>query len=219
MTTTRPVPWAAVMDAIGAARFVEIREALERNHVEAANRDAFLLHGMVGNLLRDLMPGDAPAETVNAYGALLHMLYLCWTRDWPVAHVTVEALRAALARATPETRNPAPRTPVYLQLPERLVWAEPVRGAAHEPVDGVFLVVTNERASALAVLGFRAEREGFTTAEASLALPLALPGPRPDGSAPFASLLPGGERAGLLSIASELELVALALLALEAPPG
>jgi hypothetical protein len=206
------------MDAIGEQRFVEIREALESERTLVSSRDAFLLQGVVGNMLRDLMPEDAPAEAVNAYGSLLHMFYLCWSHGWPVAPVTAGALKDAVAARTPETRNPAPRTPVYIQLPERLVWAEPVRGAAHEPVDGVFLVATAERASALAVLGLREEREGYTTAEASFALPLPLPAPRLDGSAPFASLLPGGERAGLLSIASELELVALALLALAAPP-
>ena len=215
---SRPLPWTALMDALGERRFEEIRESLERNRTAATDRDAFVLDGTVGNLLRDVMPEDAPAETVNAYAALLHMLYLCWSHGWPVASVTAEALRPALARATPETRNPAPRTVLYIQLPERLVWAEPVRGAAHEPVDGVFLVVNAERVRALAVLGLREERDGYTAAEASLALPLPLPAPRPDGSAPFSSLLPGGERAGLLSVASELELVTLALLAQGAPP-
>ena len=215
---SRPLPWTALMDALGERRFEEIRESLERNRTTATDRDAFVLDGTVGNLLRDVMPEDAPAETVNAYATLLHMLYLCWSHGWPVASVTAEALRPALARATPETRNPAPRTALYIQLPERLVWAEPVRGAAHEPVDGVFLAVTEGRAGALAVLGLREERDGYTTAEASFALPLPLPTPRPDGSAPFASLLPGGERAGLLSVASELELVTLALLAQGAPP-
>lgn len=206
------------MDAIGAARFEEMRTALERDHVDAANRDAFLLHGSVGGMLREMMAPDAAPEAVNAYGALLHMLYLCWSHAWPVVTVDGERLRAMLARA-PRDPHSAIRAPVYIQLPERIVWAEPMRGAAHEPVDGVFVAVAGERVTALAVLGFREEREGFTTAEASGTLPAPLPGPRPDGSAPFASLLPAGERAGLVSVADEPELIALALLALEASQG
>lgn len=200
------------MDAIGVERFEDVRGALERDRVEVRSRDAFLLHGAVGALLRDLVPPDAPAEAVNAYGTLLHMLYLCWSLGWPLATVSADTLRARVAPGSP-TPDPGPRTPIYIQLPERLVWAEPLRGAPHEPVDGVFLVATDDRATALAVLGFREERQGYTTAEASFRLPLPPPGPRPDGSAPFASQLPGGERAGLLSLGSELELVALALLA------
>ena len=182
-------------------------------------REVWALLRMLREIRADALVVDTPRDVrLAAYATLLHMLYLCWSHGWPVASVTAEALRPALARATPETRNPAPRTVLYIQLPERLVWAEPVRGAAHEPVDGVFLAVTEGRAGALAVLGLREERDGYTTAEASFALPLPLPAPRPEGSAPFASLLPGGERAGLLSVASELELVALALLAQGAPP-
>lgn len=213
---SRPLPWTALVEALGERRFEEIRDSLARNRTAPTDRDAFVLDGTVGNLLRDVMPEDAPAATVTAYAALLHMVFLLWSHGWPVVTVGAEELRDLIAH--PRTPSSERRTPVYLQLPERLVWAEPIRGAAHEPVDGVFLVATLERATALAVLGLREERDGYTTAEASFALPLPLPAPRPDGGAPFASLLPGGERAGLLSIASELELVALALLALAGPP-
>jgi hypothetical protein len=68
-------------------------------------------------------------------------------------------------------------------------------------------------ATVLAVLGFRADREGFTTIEADAPLPLAPPAPRPDGAAPFSSALPAGDRAGLRSLVTPQELLALALLA------
>lgn len=216
---SRALPWTAVMEVIGEQRFEEIRAVLGREQVDAADRDAFLLQGVVGGMLRELMAPDAPPEAVNAYGALLHMLYLCWSHGWPVAQVAADALRAATAAPAPATPDPGSRTPIYIQLPERMVWAEPVRGAPHEPVDGAFLSVAGGCATALAVLGFREEREGFTTAEAAVTLPAPLPPPRSDGSPPFASLLPAGERAGLLSVADEPELVALVLLALETSPG
>jgi len=216
------VPWAAILEALGEQRFAEVRESLERNRVDAFSRDAFLLDGTAGNLLRDVMPEDAPAGTVNAYGTLVHMLYLLWSHGWPVVTVTTEALLAAIAAVAtapiPGSLGVA-RPPIYVQFPEKLVWAEPVRGAAHEPVDGAFLLAHEGRVTALAVLGFRAEREGFTTAEAAAALPLRELVPRADGSAPFASQLPAGERAGLLSLADEIELVALVLLAAGARGG
>ncbi len=105
-----------------------------------------------------------------------------------------------------------------MQLPPNLVWAEPVPGAPHEPMDGMFVAADEGWVRAVAVLGFRTEREGFTTAETRAALPLAAPAPRDDGSAPFSSRLPAGERAGLISVADETELAQLSLLALGAAP-
>jgi hypothetical protein len=209
---SRALPWTDIVAVLGEARLVELREAMERNRVDALDRDAFLLDGTAGNLLRDLMPEDAPAETVNAYGTLLHMLYLAWSRGWPVAAVQRDALHAAITSAT---LDPLPSTlsPMYVQFPENLVWAQPVPGAPHEPVDGAFLLLHEDRATVLAVLGFRAGREGFTTAEAAAALPLPPLLPRRDGTAPFASRLPAGDRAGLVSLADEAELVSLVLLA------
>lgn len=215
---SRALPWTALMEALGEQRFVEIRESLERNRVNPLERDAFVLDGTVGNLLRDVMAEDAPAETVNAYAALLHMLYLAWSEGWPVIAVDAAALRSAVASPRRPTTEDRRRLFSYVQLPENLVWAEPVPGAPHEPVDGGFLVQRDELVTALAVLGFRPEREGFTTAEAAVRVPVTPP-PRPDGSAPFASRLPGGERAGLVSVADETELVALLLLAAGSAPG
>ena len=99
---------------------------------------------------------------------------------------------------------------------ERLVWAEPERGAPHEPVDGLFAVAASTSVRVLAVLGFRAEREGFTTIECGLDIPALAPGLRPDGTPAFTSLIPGGLRAKLFSVADPHESAALALLALAA---
>jgi hypothetical protein len=197
---------------------VQVRASLRARGTDDLDRDAFLLDPAAVNLLRDLVPQEAPVESVVAYAALLHMIYVCWARDWPIVSVGAEALRATLTR----TSHPEPRTPplvCYVQLPEQLVWAQPDPGQAHEPADGVFLVAAHGRLRALAVLGLRSGRDGFTTMESELALPLGAPGPRPDGSVPFSSLLPAGERARLLSIADSHELAALALLALAAGGG
>ena len=213
----RPLPWTELLSAIGEARFAEVRASLGAHGTDDLDRDAFLLDAAAVNLLRDLVPEDAPVEAVTAYAAVLHMVYACWARDWPVAGVSAEALRAALAGAS----LLAPRTPVtacYVQLPERLVWAAPSPGQPHEPMDGVFLVA-GERLSAVAVLGLRSGRDGFTTMESSLALPASAPGTREDGSPAFASPLPGGDRAQLIGVVNAHELCALALLALAAAGG
>ena len=220
---SRPLPWTELMSAIGEERFAEIREALARAGTDDLDGDAFVLNGTVANLLRDLMPDDAPADAITAYGALLHMLHVCWARDWPLVSVTADDLRNRLTTHDARlTSFDAPGTiPVvcYVQLPERLAWAESVAGEPHEPLDGIFLIATPERAGALAVLGFRAARDGFTTMEGAIVLPAPPPPPRANDAPAFASTLPGGDLARLISVVDAHELCALALLAVEVASG
>lgn len=215
--TARLLPWTELLAAIGEARFEEVRASLQTRGTDDLDRDAFLLDPAAVNLLRDLVPEEAPAEAVTAYAALLHMMHACWARDWPLASVGPELLRVALTR----TSHLTPRTPptvCYVQLPERLVWAEASPGEPHEPMDGIFLVA-GARLQTVAVLGLRSGRDGFTTMEGDLALPAAAPGAREDGTPPFASRLPGGDLARLLGVANPHELGALALLALATAEG
>jgi hypothetical protein len=215
--TGRFVPWAGLLDALGESRFAEVRAALDAAHADPADRDAFLLAAAVGPVLRDLVPPDAPAEAVTSYGALLHALYLHWAHGGPVRPIDRERLRPLLA-APPAAPTPEPGA-CYLQLPERLVWAAPAPGAPHEPLDGCFLLTAAGRARVVAVLGARPEREGFTTIEAEAPLPPPPLTARDDGTAPFAPVLPAGERMGFVSLTSEAELVWLALLAPLAAAG
>ena len=217
MTAPRPYPWAALVDALGDARFEEIRASLAGRGVDPVDRDAFVLDPGVGRVLRDLVPDDAPAEAVTSYAGLLHALYLHWAAGRPVRAPDRERLRARLAG--PPAPPPPPDGTVYLQLPERLVWAEPAPGAAHEPLDGVFVTASPRAVRVLAVLGFRPGRAGFTTVEAASPRPVPTVPARAGGTAPFATVLPAGERMGFLSVTSEAELVALALLALAETAG
>ena len=180
------------------------------------------MNGAVGQLLRETMPDEAPADTVTAYGALIHMIYLAWAAGWPVVTVGADALRTALAQPLPLSHSPTLPRVSYLQLPPSVVWAEPVAGEPHEPLDGAFVLAETGRVHVLGVLGFRAGRDGFTTMEGAIRLPAPPPGPREGGSAPFASVLPAGDRAKLVSVVDEHELAALALLAMavgEVVPG
>ena len=216
MSATRPLPWTDLIEAVGAKRFEDIREAVTAGRVDATNRDAFILVGPAGALLKEMMPDEAPAQAVTEYGALLHLLYLHWDAGHPLRRLDRAALESALADPGPLSRPPAAPGVTYVQLPERAVWAEANPGEPHEPLDGCFVHLSASAVTVLAILGFRPERGGFTIVEASAPLPASAPGPRPDGSAPFASVLPAGDRMGLRSVVSPDELVALALLSVAA---
>ena len=218
---SRALPWTELLEAIGEERFTQIRDALTAAKVDAFDRDAFLMNGAAGQLLRDLMPEDAPAETVTAYGALIHMIHLAWAAGWPVTVVGEAAVRSVIAAPLPLSQAPALPRLSYVQLPPNLVWAEPAPNEAHEPMDGAFVLAREDRVHVLGVLGFRAGRPGFTTMEGAIRLPAPPPAGRSDGRLAFASTLPAGEKAGLVSVVDEHELCALALLALAgaAPPA
>jgi hypothetical protein len=219
MTAPRAYPWTALAQALGSSRFEALRTALAATKTDPLDRDAFLLAAAVGQVLRDFVPQEAPAESVTSYAALLHTLYLNWDRGWPMKTLD-RATAASLLSAPPDVAAASLEPAIcYVQLPERLVWAVPAPGAAHEPIDGLFVLFTRQRLRVLAVLGFRPERQGFTTIEADASLPVPAPAARPDGSSPFATVLPAGERMGLFSIVSQAELAALALLALAAARG
>jgi len=211
----RPRPWTALVEALGEGTFETMRAGLAKAGTDPFDRDAFLLDGAVGRVLRDLVPADAPADAVTEYGALLHALFLHWDGGSPVRRLERDAAVALLA--APPDLLPAPAAPpaVYVQLPERLVWAAAAPGAPHEPMDGLFVLRSSQRLRVLAVLGFRPDRQGFTT----LATDSPLPPPaeaRTDGSPPFATVLPAGERMGFFSVVTGAELSRLALLALAA---
>ena len=212
MSAGRPLPWTDLLEAVGERRFGDIREAVQAARVDPARIDAFLLLAPAGALLRELVPTEAPAEALAEYAALLHFLYLHWDGGQRVYALDRAALDRALADLTPVGRPPAAQGVSYVQLPERAVWAEPAPGEPHEPLDGCFVALSASRIRVLAVLGFRPDRGGFTSMETSAPLPLPVPSPRVDGSAPFASVLPAGDRMGFRSVVSTGELAALGFL-------
>lgn len=212
----RPLPWTGLVAGIGEPHLQDIRTSIESGKVDDLDRDAFLLNGATGAVLRDLMPEEAPAESINAYGALLHMLYAAWVRDWPTIRITEPVLRAAISGEYPLSHSPTLPLVAYIQLPERLVWGEPVPGDAHEPLDGVFVIATSEKVHVLAILGFRLERDGFSTMEGAIALPSPSASARDSGAHAFAAAMPGGSEAGLISVVDEVELATLVMRTIEA---
>src|SRR5207244_9201685 len=116
---SRPLPWTDIVAAIGEEHFAEIRASVESTKADPLDRDAFLLNGSAAAMLRELMPEEAPAEMISAYGALLHMIYLGWANGWPVVTVSGDQVRAQTASTLPLSHSPMLPLVAYIQLPER----------------------------------------------------------------------------------------------------
>lgn len=201
-------PWQPVFDAIGTDRFGEMRNALIKDDVRPFDRDAFLLHAAVAPVYRELVPEDGPPEAVNAYGTLLHFMYLQFNTPC-FGLVNSDRLRENLRTAgRSRLGQNEGHFHAYFELPRRLVWAEPEKGAPHEPVDGLFMLRGTKLLRALALLGIRDGREGFTALEAETVLPFDPAPQRADGTTSFAGVLPGGDK--LISLVSDDELLVLA---------
>jgi len=208
---TRPDPFTLIFDELAREAFAGVRDELSQSGINPADRHAFVLAGAVGAVLRQLLPDDAPPEALERHVALLHHAYRYWEAGRPLHRV--DATQVKTAAAAPAGASPGPRA-AYVQLPERMVWAEVEPGTAPQPLDGFFLARTDDStADVLAVFGLHPARSAF--AVVPVAGPweeptLATAASRPDGSRVFSSQLRGGEAAGLLTVATGAELLLLA---------
>jgi hypothetical protein len=215
---SRPTPFDLVFDPLADDRFPAIRDTLARSGRDPRDRDAFLMEQASVTLIRDLRPGDGLGDGMDQLVALVHHAYLFWAGDRRVRSVDRAGLDLMLATdLPPDLRDDT--LAWYLQLPERRLWAQALEDSAHEPLDGAFVHHAPDGAlRVLGVLGVHPDRDGFTVVEAT--------GTRTAGAArrdaaPFSSVLPGGESAGLYSIAGAPELIELGWRsqALEYHPG
>ena len=200
---TRISPFDLVFGELAEERFPGLRASLAGSGTAATDRDAFLLDRAVTEFLRELVPEDAPPESLHEFIAVLQHCFLFWDGGRDVRVVANTDLPHAPF---------APRAPgraSYLQLPSHLYWAQLEPDAPHEPLDGFFVHPHGHGIRALGIFGLHPERPGFTVAEVSGPRPAELPR-RADGSAPFAPLMEGGQAAGLRSVAGARELLALA---------
>ncbi len=107
----------------------------------------------------------------------------------------------------------------YLQLPQRLAWAEAPIFSAPESVDGFFWAATQAGVfHAAAVAGMRRDRPGYGVVpvppQQLASLSGWTDGPARDGGAEFATDLPGAEMDGLVGIRTPAEVMKLLALAL-----
>ena len=217
-TVSRPTPFDLVFDPIAEDRFPAIRDALAATGHDPRDRDAFLMQKPSVSLVRELRPGDGLGEGMDQLVALVHHAYLFWAGGRRVRSIDRAGLDLMLATDLPPDLHDDALA-WFLQLPERRMWAQALEDSAHEPLDGIFVHhSTSGVLRVLGVLGVHAERDGFTVVEA---VGQHAPGNRREGSAPFSSVLPGGEAAGLYSVAGTNELIELGWRsqALEHQPG
>ena len=213
-------PFALVFGELADERFPALRASLAGAGIDTADRDAFVLDRAVTEFLRDLVPEDAPPESLHEFIAVLQHSFLYWDAGSRVieADMAGKAGMPGPSSTTASSAVPAlPALPAYVQLPSHLYWGQLEPDAPHEPLDGFFIHGWKDGIRALAIFGLHAERPGFTVAEVGGAPPT-VPLRRPDGSAPFAPQMEGGAGAGLRSVAGPDELLALAWHALKAGP-
>ena len=204
---TRPTPFDLAFDPLAEQRFPALKEELARDGRDPRDRDAFLVSPEAVQLIRDLRPTEGVGEAIDQLVAFVHHAYLFWDSGQLYTSVPAEQLEAFLG-ATPPVSDSEITSPFYVQLPERKVWGEVLQGEPHEPLDGAF--VHHDPAGDLRVLGvfgMNRERDGFSVVEATG--PRALNLARPDGSALCGPVMPGGDAAGLHSIAGGEELLEL----------
>ena len=207
---TRPDPFALIFDELSQEAFARVRDELNRSDIDPDDRHAFVLAGAVGATLRRLVPADAPPEALDRHVALLHHAYRYWDAGRPLHRVDHAQVQAAADG--PGGAHPGPPV-AYVQLPERMVWADIETASPPQPLDGFFLCRRDETAELLAVFGLHPARSAFAV--------VPLTGPwdeqtltaaarRPDGSRLFSSQLAGGDAAGLLTVATGAEVMLLA---------
>jgi hypothetical protein len=205
----RPTPFDLVFAHTAETVFPATRTALERGGHDPADRDAFLLIPEAVTLLHELRPEGGLGEGMDQLVAFLHHAYLAWDAGALTLTVSGERLAALLegpAPASPDLDEP-PRA-YYAQLVDRQVWARVIDDDAAEPMDGCFVHATAAgELRVLGIFGVRPDREGFSAVETVGPRPVALA--RPDGAPLFASVLTGGEAAGLYSLVGAEELLEL----------
>ncbi len=209
----RPTPFDLVFADFARDRFPDIQTALAAGDHDPRDRDAFLLLRETVTLLRGLRPDEGLGEGIDQLAALLHHAYLFWVGGAVVTTVDAEMLddllRPDYVASGPASMN-EPIPAIYAQLAPGRVWAAVVPQQSAEPMDGCFVHAAPAPGAlrVLGVFGVRPDRDGFSVVEAIGTRAIGLE--RPDGSPLFSSTLPGGEAAGLRSLAGAEELLELA---------
>lgn len=204
---SRPTPFDLVFGPEQEERFQALRAALQQAGADRRDRDAFLMVREVAEFLHELRPEEGLGEAIEELVAFVHLAYLFWDDGGCVARLDRRVLDL-LTSPEPVEEETMPPAAFYLQLPERRVWGTPRPDSPPEPLDGLFLGSVPGLLRAVAIFGLHAQRGGFTVVEVMGPRPGALA--RPDGSALFAPILPGGAEAGLASVTGGEELLELA---------
>jgi hypothetical protein len=210
-------PFDHAFAELADGRFGAIRDEARHEHRDLRDRAQFAALPGVQRLLSEMESPELLAEHPEAaveYVTALYVTYRFWEAGCHTLAPSREHLEAALTTTPSAARPTIPHGACYLQLPERWFWAQIDTEAAHEPLDGIFVVEDSHDRdlSTLTVLGLRADRPGFSQIALS-AVPddlLAASAERPD----FTPTVDGGGAAGLKSVTTPAALLHLVRVAL-----
>ncbi len=216
---TRLHPFDHAFGTLAEGDFPTIRSEAIAQHRDTADRLQFAALPTVQRTLQYIEDPDllqAHPTAVAEYIAALFVAFNFWDHDRCTLTLTRPALEATLSQGPDRLGDPPEDTHVYLQLPEQLFWAQIDPESPHEPVDGVFLSSNSgtREIVTLAPLGLRADRPGFSQISvigsfddlATLAVGLRRP--------LFEPTVEGGAAAGLKSLTTGGELLALTMASL-----
>ena len=186
--------------------FESIRVALVNDGVDPFDRDAFLMHRSVVELIHGGRPTGGVGDAIDEFAALTHLFFLFWLDGERMIVLDEPTLEAIMSGPRPSAGQAARQT-VFVGVGPRRVWGSPT-ASGPEPLDGWYAARRDDRLMVAAMFGSRPDREDVSVVATSGPEPRDLA--REDGSALFSPTLPGGARAGLYSLTGMEELLALA---------
>lgn len=225
--TTHVTAYELFLQPLEITTFPSIEAEASERGVETRRRDQFLLLGQVGATLREVVPDDAPPDALDEYGELLYHGFQFWAfgrRMYDFGPEITERLTAATFDVGDWLLAGPPSC--YLQFPYQRLWARVASEAPFEPVDGCFVVVDDTQPAPDAgahlriqlLLGVREDRPGVSLVSYRTDLhpkqAAAHASPTREEGEPFENVIPGGERKGYRTIATNSELEALVIRAL-----
>lgn len=195
------------MDENTRRAFETLRGAVTSDGVDPFDRDAFLMHRSVVELIHAARPAEGVGDAIDELTAWTHLAYLYWASGEQVVEVRGDLWDLLLADAVPSTEPPDRPTAYFVTAAPRRIWGTPT-DVGPEPLDGWFAARRGDTLMVVAMFGGRPDRDGASVVACDGPDPGALV--RGDGSALFSTTLTGGARAGLYSLTGMEELLALA---------
>ncbi|MBK5189009.1 MAG: hypothetical protein JJD97_12260 [Gemmatimonadaceae bacterium] len=221
----RLTPYELILEPLERDAFPAIRAEGEQRGSDVHRRDQFLLLGHAGAALDEMVSEDADPASLDEYGELLYQGFQFWSygRRLYSFEDSATSLVTDADYAIGDWILAGPPA-CYLQFPYQRLWARVSASAQYEPLDGIFAVAAETESKVDSgthlrmqmVLGLRPDRPGVSLVSyrddldpAKVAARAEHPW-RADG-APYANLIPGGERMGYRTLATRSELEALVI--------
>ena len=209
----RPHPFDLIFSDDLETCFDDIKTEAADRGVDVRERERFSMLVAVGELLRTLLPEDAPADAFVEVAGLVFYAYhfrLHGSQSFDIPEPVLRELLSTGFAAGP-TQTVPPINAGYIMLPRNRVWSRITDDAHAEALDGFFFCGHD----VLFILGLMPGRPGFSIMEVKAAAVgdahtgIAELKARDEGE-DFANVLPGGELQGHFAITNNVEALKLA---------